>query len=89
MEKVYSGELEHVTRELRAYIDDWEEIHIKNNDQISWTLFLEKYCGLYLYDVYLKKRYTIYHEDIYFVHKYGYALSGDPDQPYRTSTDHK
>ena len=37
---------------------------MKKTDQISRTRFLEKYCGHSLYDIDLKKRYTIDNEEI-------------------------
>ena len=34
-----------------------------------------------LYDIYLKKRYTIEHKDIHFGKKYGYDIIVNPDYP--------
>ena len=58
-------------------------------DQISRTRFLYKYGGLYLYDIDMEKRYSIDNKGIHFVKGYGYALIGNPDHPYGTSTDHE
>ena len=46
---------------------------MKKTDQRSLTNVLEKYDGLSIYDVGLKKRYTIEDEEIFFVKGYGYA----------------
>ena len=43
---------------------------MKKTEQISSTRFLEKYGCLSRYNIDLKKRYTIDHEDINFVKKY-------------------
>ena len=48
---------------------------------------MERYDGLYLCYIDLKKIYKIDHEDIRFVNKYGYALIGDPDKSDGTSMD--
>ena len=44
---------------------------------------------VYLYGIDLNNRYKLYHEDIIFVEKYGYALIGNPDHSDGTSTDHE
>ena len=49
---------------------------MKKNDQMPRTRFLDKYGGLYLYDLYFQRRYYIDDEDIQFVNGYGYALIG-------------
>ena len=54
---------------------------MKKTDQISRTRFLAKYGGLSLYDIDIKKRYTIDNEDIQFVKKYGNILIDNPDHP--------
>ena len=61
---------------------------MKKCNQWSCTHFLEKYCGLSLYDIDIERIYTIDDEDIHFVKKYGYALIGNPDNSDGTSTDH-
>ena len=61
---------------------------MKKTDQRFYTSFLEKYGGLYLYDIDMNKRYKIDHEYICFVNKYGYVLIGNPDHTDGTSTDH-
>ena len=58
------------------------------HDQWYYTWFLEKYCGLSLYDIYIENRCTIDDEDLHFVKKYGYDLIGNPDNPDGASTDH-
>ena len=50
---------------------------MKKHDQRSRTLFLEKYGGLYLYDIDIERRYTFDDEDIQFVRKYGNASIGN------------
>ena len=62
---------------------------MKKTDQISCTRFLERYGGLSLYDINLKKRYKIEHEKMKFVKKCRYALIGNPYHPDGTSTDHE
>ena len=64
-----------------------EEIHINKTDQRSRTNYLGKYVGQSLYDEGMNKRYTIDHENIHFVNKYGYALIGNYDEPDGTSTN--
>ena len=60
----------------------------KRTNQRPRNNVLKKYDGLSLYDIYMKKRYTIDDEDTWYVNKYGYALIGKPDHPYGTPTDH-
>ena len=72
---------------MRAYIQYWENPNEKH-DQGYCTRFLENYCGLSLYDIYIEKRYTIDNEDLHFVKKDGYYLIGNPDNPDGGSTDH-
>ena len=62
---------------------------MNKNDQRSCTCFLDKYEGLYIYDIYFGERYYIDYEYIHFVKGYRYALIGNPDHPYGTSTDHE
>ena len=57
--------------------------------QISHTRFLEKYGGLSLYDIDIKKIYKIDHKKIRFVKKNGYSLIGNLDDQDGTSTDHE
>ena len=40
---------------MRAYIEDWLKLSMKNIDQRTRTRFLDKYGGLYLYDIYFGK----------------------------------
>ena len=89
MEKLFSEEPEPVTRDLRAFIEDWGKSLMKNPDQISRTRFLGEYDGLYLYDIDIERIYIIDYEKIHFVNKYGYALIGNPENPCGTSTDHE
>ena len=50
---------------------------------------MSKYGGLSLYGIDFGKRYYIDDEDIQFVKGYEYALIGNPDNTYGTSTDHE
>ena len=59
------------------------------NYQRTCNCFLDKYIILYLYYVDFEKIYLIDDEEIHFVKGYGYALIGNPENPYGTSTDHK
>ena len=52
------------------------------------TRFLDKYGGLSIYDIDMKKRYSIDEKEIHSVKGYGNALIGNPDHPDGTSTDH-
>ena len=61
---------------------------MNKTDKRYCTQFFVKYVSLSIYDVYLKKRYTIDQEDIIFVKKYGYAFIGNPDKPDGISMDH-
>ena len=87
MERVFSEHSEPVKREPRAYIEDWGKLSMKKDDQISRTCFLDKYGGLYLYDIFTEKRYSIDDKEIHFVKGDGYALIGNPDHPDGSSTD--
>ena len=51
--------------------------------------FLEKCCGIYLYDIDTDKQYTIGDEEIKFIKKGNYALIGNTDNPDETSTDYE
>ena len=62
---------------------------MKKNDQRTRTRFLAKYGGLSLYDIYFRRIYSIFYEDIQFVKGEGYDLIGNPDHPDGTSTDHE
>ena len=62
---------------------------MKKIDQISQTHFLAKYGGRSLYDIDMEKIYSIYDKEIHFVKGDGYALIGNPDNPYGFSTDHE
>ena len=62
---------------------------MKKTDQRYRAWFLEKYGGLYVYDIDLNNKYTIDHGDILFLKKYGYDLVVNPDHPNRNSTDHE
>ena len=59
MERLFSEYSEPVKRELRSYIEDWENISMNKYDQIYWTLFLAKYGGISLYDIDTAKKYHI------------------------------
>ena len=61
----------------------------KKDNQIYRTCFLAKYEGLYLYDINTEKRYSIDEKEMHFVKGEGYALIGNPDFPYGSSTDHE
>ena len=62
---------------------------MKKNYQCTCTCFLEKYGRLSLYDIDFEKIYFIDDEDINFVKGCVYALIGNPDHPYGTSTYHE
>ena len=53
------------------------------------TRFLAKYGGLSIYDIDMEKRYSIDDQDMQFLKGYEYALTGNPDHPDGTSTDHE
>ena len=61
---------------------------MKKDDQRYRTLFLAKYGLLFIYDIYMEKRYSIDDKEIHFLKGYGYALIGNPDHPDGSSTDH-
>ena len=89
MEKSFSDQPEPVTGELRSYIVDWGKSLMKKNYQITRTRFLEKYGGIFLYDIDFEKIYYIDDEEIHFIKGYVYALIGNPYNPYGTSTHHE
>ena len=62
---------------------------MNKNDKRNHTCFFSKYGGLSTYDIYLWRRYSINDEDIKFVKGHVYALIGNPDHIYETSTDHE
>ena len=59
---------------------------MKKNDERYVNRVLAKYGCLYIYDLDLNQRYTIDHEYICFVKKYGYNLIDNLDHPDGTST---
>ena len=89
VEKVFSEHSEPIKRELRAYIEYWEILSMKKYDQRSNSFLLANYGGLSLYDNTMVKRYSIDYNEIHFVKGDGYALIGNPDHTYATSTDHE
>ena len=62
---------------------------MKKDDQRSRTRFLAKYGGIYLYDIDIEKRYSIYDKEINFLKGDGCALIGNPDHLDGSSTDHE
>ena len=62
---------------------------MKEDDQRYQTCFLAKYVGLSLHDIDMEKRYSIDDYEIHFVKGDGYALIGNPDHQYVSSTDHE
>ena len=67
MDRVFSEHSEPVKRELRAYIEDWENLSMNKDDQRYCTCFLAKYGGLSLYDIDTEKRYSIDKKEMHFV----------------------
>ena len=67
MEKVFSEHSEPVKIELIAYIEDWENLSMKKDDQRYCTRLMTKYIGLSLYDIDTEKRYSIDDKEINFV----------------------
>ena len=59
MKNLFSNQSEPIKREMIDYIEDWEILTMKTNDQRTRTRFLAKYVGLSLYDFYFEKRYNI------------------------------
>ena len=88
MDWLFSEHLEPVKIELRDYIEDWEKLSMKKDDQRYCTCFLAKYGGLSLYDIDTEKRYSIDEKEMHFVKGYVCALIGNPDFPDGSSTDH-
>ena len=66
MEKVFSDQPEPVSRNLRAYTEDWEKSLMKKNPNDSYLL-PEKYGEIYLYYVDNEKRYSIDYDKINIV----------------------
>ena len=62
---------------------------MKKYNQRTCTRFLAKYGGLSIYDIDMENRYSIDDKYIHFVKGYVYALIGNPDHPYGTSTYHE
>ena len=73
---MFSDYSEPVKREMKAYIEDWELLAMKKNDQRTRIRFLAKYGGLSLYDIDMEKRCSIDFKCIHFVKGVGYALIG-------------
>ena len=59
VDRLFSEHSKPFKRYLRAYIEDWEIVSMKKDDQRSSTRFLAKYGGISLYDIDTKKRYSI------------------------------
>ena len=89
VDRIFSDSPASVKRDLRAYIEDWEKLYMKKDDQRNRTRFLAKYGGLSLYDIDTEKRYSIDDKEIHFVKGEGYALIGNPDIPDGSLTDHE
>ena len=62
---------------------------MEKQDQIYFTPFLEKQCGLSICDIDIQIRYTIDDQGIHFVKNDLYSLIGNPDNTYETSTDNE
>ena len=62
---------------------------MNKNYQRTCTHFLAKYGGLSISDINCGKKYSIDDGDIHFLKGGVYALIGNPDHPYLTSTDHE
>ena len=62
---------------------------MEKHDQIYFTPFLAKYCGLSICDIDIQIRYTIDDEGIHFVKNDVYSLIGKSDNTYETSTDNE
>ena len=71
------------------YIEDWIKFNVKNKSQLSCTMFLEKYGSLALYYEDLKKIFIIDHEQIQFDKNVGCTLTGIPEKPDVTLSDHE
>ena len=87
--KIISYHSESLKSELRAYIEDWEILSMKKNDQRTRTRFLEKYGGLSLYGIDFENRYSIDDKGINFLKGYVYDLIGNPNHTDGNSTDHE
>ena len=59
---------------MRAYIEDWLKLSMKNIDQRTRTRFLAKHREIYLYDINFGNRYSINDEKTHFVKRDIYAL---------------
>ena len=68
-------------RELKFYIEDWGKFNINNKNQLSCTMFFEKYGSLDLYDEDLEKIFIIDHEQLQFDKNAGWILIGIPEKP--------
>ena len=62
---------------------------MKKYHQRTCTHFLDKYVGLFIYDIDMEKRYSIDDKYINFVKGDGYDLIDNPYHPYGTSIDHE
>ena len=62
VEKLFHNSDEAIIRELRLYIENWENFNINNKRQLSCTIFLAKCGSLALYDEDLEKIFIIDHE---------------------------
>ena len=88
VEKLFQNSEEAIIRELKFYIEDWEKLNINNKNQLSCTMFFEKYGSLALYDEDLEKIFIIDHEQLQFDKNAGWILIGIPEKPDGTLSDH-
>ena len=66
VKKFFHNSDEVIIRELKFYIEDWENFNIKNKRQLSCTMFDAKYGSMDLYNEYLDKRFIIDQEQLQF-----------------------
>ena len=64
-------------------------MHIKNKNQLSSNMFLERYVSLALYDEYTKKIFIIDHKQLKYDKNAGLNSIGIPEKPYETLVDHE
>ena len=89
VEKLFHHSDEVKIIELKLYVEDWENLNIKNKSQLSPSVFLDKFGSLALYNEDLEKIFIIDHRKLQFDKNNGWTLIGIYDKPDGSFSDHE
>ena len=71
------------------YIEEWAKTHIKNQSQVTNTMFPAKYGSLALYDEDMGKRFLMDREKLKFYKIDVWTLIGIPEKEYGSLSYHE